>query len=72
MSFDAKAELQMDNWQKLGAITARVTDRLTPIGFSIILPGPVAAAVKKEAAKGGRSPEVIITEAVRAYLGDAA
>lgn len=62
-----------DSWQKLGDITARiVSDKLTPVGFSVLLQGPLAAAVKKEAARGGVQPETVIAEAVRAYLGDAA
>lgn len=66
-----------DNWQSLGDITARIVhqitpDRLTPVGFSVLLQGPLAAAVKQEAAKAGCRPETLIAEAVRSYLGDAA
>lgn len=61
-----------DTWQKLSDVNARIVDRLMPVGFSVLLQGPLAAAVKKEAAKAGRKPETIIAEAVRAYFGDAA
>lgn len=66
-----------DNWQSLGDITARIVhqitpDRLTPVGFSVLLQGSLAAAVKQEATKAGKKPETIIAEAVRAYMGDAA
>jgi hypothetical protein len=61
-----------DTWQKLGDVNARIIDRLAPVGFHLVLQGPLAAAVKKEANKAGRSPETIIAEAVRSYFGDAA
>lgn len=61
-----------DTWQRLDAITARVLDILSPVTFHVPLHGPLAAALKEEAAKAGRKPETIIAEAVRAYMGDAA
>lgn len=61
-----------DSWQKLGDVTARITNRLYPQCFSIVLPGDLAAAVKREAARTGTVPETIIAEAVRSYVGDAA
>lgn len=61
-----------DTWQKLGDINKRIVDRLAPEGFSVVLQGPLAAAVRREAAKAGNHPETLIVEAVRAYLGDAA
>lgn len=69
--------MSIDNWQSLGEITARIipkiiSDRLTPVGFSVLLQGPLAAAVKAEATKAGTRPETLIAEAVRAYMGDAA
>lgn len=62
----------MDNWQKLGDITARITDRLAPVVFNVELSGPLAVALYAEAMKAGNKPETIIAEAVRSYLGDAA
>jgi hypothetical protein len=62
----------VDNWQKLGSITARIVDRLKPETFSVPLQGPLAVAVRREAQKSGNKPETIIAEAVRAYMGDAA
>jgi hypothetical protein len=62
----------MDNWQKLGDITQRITDRLAPVSFRVELSGPLAVALCAEAMKGGNKPETIIAEAVRSYLGDAA
>jgi hypothetical protein len=61
-----------DNWQSLGSITARIVDRLKPETFSVPLHGPLADAVKREAARSGNKPETIIAEAVRSYMGDAA
>lgn len=61
-----------DNWQKLGDITQRITDRLAPVVFKVELNGPLAVALYAEAMKGGNKPETIIAEAVRSYLGDAA
>jgi hypothetical protein len=61
-----------DTWQKLGDVTARILDRLAPVGFSVTLQGTLAAALKEEATKAGKKPETIIAEAVRAYMGDAA
>ena len=60
-----------DNWQKLGDVAAKITDRLSPITFSVPLQGSLAAALKKEASKVGSKPETLIAECVRAYLGDA-
>lgn len=61
-----------DTWQKLGDITAKITDKLSPITFHVPLHGPLAAALKQEATKAGHKPETLIAEAVRVYLGDAA
>ena len=64
-------KLPDDNWQRLGDITKRITDRLAPVTFVVPLNGELAVALYAEAMKGGNRPEVIIAEAVRAYLGDA-
>ena len=61
-----------DTWQRLDAITARVLDILSPVTFHVPIHGPLAAALKEEAARTGNQPETIIAEAVRAYMGDAA
>lgn len=61
-----------DNWQKLGDVAARITDRLQPVKFEVALQGSLAVALMVEAAKSGNKPETIIAEAVRAYMGDAA
>lgn len=61
-----------DTWQKLGDITAKITDKLSPITFHVPLHGPLAAALKEEATKTGYKPETLIAEAVRVYIGDAA
>jgi hypothetical protein len=60
-----------DTWQKLGDITARITDRLAPVTFTVPLQGSLAVTLIAEAMKTGNKPEVIIAEAVRAYMGDA-
>lgn len=57
------------HWQTLGGAAARVVNRLYPQGFSIVLQGELAAAVKKEAARTGTTSETVIAEAVRAYVG---
>lgn len=62
----------VDTWQKLGDITAEITDKLSPIIFHVPLHGPLAAALKEEASKVGSKPETLIAEAVRAWMGDAA
>jgi hypothetical protein len=62
----------VDNWQKLGDITAGIVDRLKPETFSVPLQGSLADAVRRQARKSGNKPETIIAEAVRAYMGDAA
>lgn len=62
----------MDTWQKLGDITARVTNRLAPVVFTVEINGPLAVALCAEAMKTGNKPETIIAEAVRSYMGDAA
>jgi hypothetical protein len=62
----------MDNWQKLGDIVERVTDRLAPVTFTVPLQGSLAVSLMAEAMKTGNRPETIIAEAVRAYMGDAA
>lgn len=59
-----------DTWQKLDAITARVLDILSPVTFHVPIRGPLAAALKEEAARTGNKPETIIAEAVRSYMGD--
>lgn len=61
-----------DNWQKLGDVTNKIVDRLAPVYFPINLNGPLADALRREAARVGKRPETIIAEAVRAYMGDAA
>lgn len=61
-----------DNWQSLGAVTARIVDKLKPVTFAVDLNGPLADAVRRQARKSGNKPETIIAEAVRAYMGDAA
>lgn len=61
-----------DTWQSLAQITARITDKLKPVTFSVLLQGPLAAAVQAEAERSGNKPETIIAEAVRSYMGDAA
>jgi hypothetical protein len=60
-----------DTWQKLGDITARITDRLAPVTFTVPIQGSVAVALMAEAMKSGHKPETIIAEAVRSYMGDA-
>ena len=60
-----------DTWQKLGDVTAKITDRLQPVTFSVPLQGTLAVALIVEATKSGNKPEVIIAEALRAYMGDA-
>jgi hypothetical protein len=62
----------LDHWQKLGTVTARIVDKLAPVTFSVPLHGPLAAALKEEAAKSGNRPETLIAEAVRVWMGDAA
>jgi hypothetical protein len=62
----------MDNWQKLGDITQRITDRLAPVVFNVELAGPLAVALYAEAMRSGIKPETLMAEAVRSYLGDAA
>lgn len=59
-----------DRWQKLGDITARITDKLAPVTFIIPLQGSLAVALYAEAMKTGNKPETIVAEAVRAYMGD--
>lgn len=59
-----------DTWQKLGDITAKITDRLSPVTFHVPLHGPLAAALQEEASKAGTRPEVLIAEAVRCYMGE--
>jgi hypothetical protein len=61
-----------DSWEGLGNITARIVDQLKPVTFQVPLQGPLAAALKEEAAKVGSKPETLIAEAVRAWMGDAA
>jgi hypothetical protein len=61
-----------DNWQKLGDVVARVTDRLAPVTFTVPLQGSLAVSLIAEAMKSGNKPETLIAEAVRSYLGDAA
>ena len=61
-----------DSWQKLGEITARITDRLAPVVFTVPLHGSLAVTLMAEAMKTGNKPETIIAEAVRAYMGEAA
>jgi hypothetical protein len=60
-----------DTWQKLGDVTARITDRLAPVPFTVELQGSLAVALYAEAISSGNKPETIIAEAVRAYMGDA-
>lgn len=62
----------IDSWQKLGTVASRIVDKLKPVTFSVDLNGPLADAVRLEAAKSGHKPETLIAEAVRFYLGDAA
>lgn len=62
----------MDSWQKLGDITAKITDRLQPVKFEVALQGTLAVAVMVEATRSGNKPETLIAEAVRSYFGDAA
>jgi hypothetical protein len=59
-----------DNWQKLGDITARITDRLAPVTFTVPLQGSLAVTLFAHAMKSGNKPETIISEAVRAYMGE--
>lgn len=61
-----------DNWQKLGDVVERITDRLAPVVINVELAGPVAVALYAEAMKSGIKPETLAAEAVRSYLGDAA
>lgn len=61
-----------DNWKSLGDVTARITDRLSPVSFTVPLQGSLAVALMVEATKSGNKPETLIAEAVRSYLGDAA
>ncbi len=49
----------MSDWQKLGDFTTRIIDRLDPIPFSIVLDGPLGAAVKREAKRSGNKAETI-------------
>jgi hypothetical protein len=60
-----------DTWKSLGEITARITDRLAPVTFTVPIQGSVAVALMAEAMKSGNRPETIIAEAVRSYMGDA-
>lgn len=62
---------QPDNWQKLGDIVERVTDRLAPVTFVVPLSGELAVTVYAAAMKSGDRPEEIIAKAVRAHLGGA-
>ena len=62
----------MNDWQKLGDITARIVNNLKPVTFSVPLQASLAASLCVEARKSGNRPETLIAEAVRAYLGDAA
>lgn len=61
-----------NSWTKLGEITARITDRLAPVVFTVPIQGSLAVALMAEAMKTGNKPETVIAEAVRAYMGDAA
>lgn len=61
-----------DNWQSLGNITARIVDRLKPVTFTVPLQPTLAEALQREAGRSDISPETLIAEAVRYYLGDAA
>lgn len=63
--------MREDTWNSLGAITARIVDKLAPVPFEVTLQASLAAALEKEAAKTGNRPETIIAEAVRAYMGGA-
>jgi len=62
----------VNNWQKLGDITAKIVDKLASVPFEVTLSGPLAEAVRREAKRLGNKEETIIAEAVRSYLGDAA
>jgi hypothetical protein len=62
----------VDTWRSLGAITAPIIDKLSPVPFEVMLHHSLAKAVRLEAAKSGNKPETLIAEAVRFYLGDAA
>ncbi len=59
-----------DSWQKLGEIAERVKDKLAPVTFIVPMSGPLALAVFKESMETGNKPETIISEAVRAYMGE--
>lgn len=61
-----------DNWQSLGSVTARIVERLQPQTFSVPLHHSLAEALRREAGRTDISPETLIAEAVRYYLGDAA
>jgi hypothetical protein len=62
----------MDNWQSLGSITDRLLKKIEPEKFAVTMPADLTAALRREASKTGNAPETLITEAVRAYFGDAA
>jgi len=61
-----------DNWTPIGSFAARVVDRLKPETFSVPLHHSLAEALRREAGRSDISPETLIAEAVRYYLGDAA
>lgn len=60
-----------DNWQPIGAIAARIVERLQPQIFSVPLQPSLAEALRREAGRTDISPETLIAEAVRHYMGDA-
>lgn len=64
--------MREDTWNSLGAITARIVDKLAPVPFEVTLQASLAAALMAYAAKTGVKPETVAAGAVRAYLGDAA
>lgn len=61
-----------ENWTPIGQIAARIVDRLHPQTFSVPLHHSLAEALRREAGRADISPETLIAEAVRYYLGDAA
>ena len=61
-----------DNWQSIGSVAARIVDHIKPQIFSVPLQPSLAEALRREAGRSDISPETLIAEAVRYYLGDAA
>lgn len=59
-----------DNWQTLGAVSARLVDKLKPVAFTVELSPSLSNVLARYAAKHKTKPETIIAEATRAYFED--